>query len=450
VASVELADNEPRTDDPEDTGADSSSAIDDANTPTKPKYPWWLKAGIIAGSVLVAVAGGGLALVYGLTSRYENKVARQDILEGVPMAEIGDGNQPMNFLVLGSDSRQKQETQALDQTGSRSDTIMIVHVNRAKTGAFIVSIPRDSYVDIPAEGGWRGGKNKINAALAYGGANLAAKTVYNLTKVPLNGAMIVNFDGVHKMVEAVGGVNVCTPFAVKSSFSSRFWDVGCHDMTPAEAEEFMRQRYNVPGGDFGRIKNQQNVIKGLMKKVTSTDILTNPIKLDNLISTAAESLTVDQNMNLRDLVFALKGINPNSVKFATAPALGTMTTDAGSSVELDMPGVAELFQAVLDDKTDEWLAAHPQSDVASIGRSGTGQPVTNPTATDPPPADQPPTGPGPEPTTEPTPEPTVDPTPDPTPEPTPEPTPDPTPEPTPSDPTPDPTPTDPPVDPPPP
>jgi LCP family protein required for cell wall assembly len=450
VASVELADDEPRTDDPDDMGVDSSTAIDDATTPAKPKFPWWLKAGIIVGSVLLAVAGGGLALVYGLTSRYENKVARQDILEGVPMAEI-DENQPMNFLVLGSDSRAKQETQALDQTGSRSDTIMIVHVNRARSGAFIVSIPRDSYVDIPAEGGWRGGKNKINAALAYGGANLAAKTVYNLTQVPLNGAMIVNFDGVHKMVEAVGGVNVCTPFAVKSSFSSRFWDVGCHDMTPAEAEEFMRQRYNVPGGDFGRIKNQQNVIKGLMKKVTSTDILTNPIKLDNLISTAAESLTVDQNMNLRDLVFALKGINPNNVKFATAPALGTMTTDAGSSVELDMPGVAELFRAVLDDKTDDWLTAHPQSEVASIGRSSN-QPAANPTASDSPPAEQPPSDPAPDPTpTEPTPEPTADPTPTPTPTPDPTPTPTPTPEPTPSDPTPtptDPPPTDPPPDPP--
>jgi anionic cell wall polymer biosynthesis LytR-Cps2A-Psr (LCP) family protein len=64
---------------------------------------------------------------------------------------------------------------------------MIVHINKGRSGAFIVSIPRDSYVDVPAGGDWRGGKNKINAALAFGGANLAAKTVYNLTKVPLNG-----------------------------------------------------------------------------------------------------------------------------------------------------------------------------------------------------------------------------------------------------------------------
>jgi LCP family protein required for cell wall assembly len=273
----------------------------------------------------------------------------------------------MNFLVLGSDSREDQETQSLDETGSRSDTIMIVHVNKAQTGAFVVSIPRDSYVDIPAAGDWGGGKNKINAALSFGGANLAAKTIYNLTKVPLNGAMLVNFDGVRKMVEAVGGVTVCTPFDVKSYFSDRFWAKGCHDMSPDEAEEFMRQRYYVPGGDFGRIKNQQNVIKGLMKKVASGDTLTNPVRLDSLISTAAESLTVDKNMNLRDLVFALKGINPDNVKFATAPHVGLETIDGiGSTVQLDMPGTQQLFQAVLDDKTDEWLAAHPQPDVATM------------------------------------------------------------------------------------
>jgi len=319
---------------------------------------------IILGSTLMVLSGGGLALVYGLAARYDGKVDRQDILEGVPQA---DGSEfGMNFLMLGSDSRADEETQSLDETGSRSDTIMIVHIKRDNSGAFIVSIPRDSYVDIPAGGDWPGGKNKINAALAFGGANLAAKTIYNLTQLPLNGAMLVNFDGVTKMVEAVGGVNVCTPFEVKSIHTGDYWGKGCHDMSPAEARDFMRQRYNIPGGDLGRIKSQQNVIKGLMKKATSTGVLINPAKLDSLLSTAAESLTVDKNMNLRDLAFALKGISPANVTFATVPIIGTMTTDAGSSVQLDEAGLNALFTAVREDKTDEWLAANPQSDIASL------------------------------------------------------------------------------------
>jgi LCP family protein required for cell wall assembly len=354
------------------TGVHTVSGQDDDASPEMPskRTPFWLKAVLILGSVLVVGALGGLALVNGLANRYESKVQREDILLDVPKAAPpaeGAGPQPLNYLVLGSDSRAEEEPSSVEATGSRSDTIMIVHINKERTGAFIVSIPRDSYVFVPPGGKWTGGKNKINSAMAFGGANLAARTVYDLTELPLDGAMIVNFEGVHRMVEAVGGVNVCTPFTVRSFFSDRVWEKGCHDMSPAEAEEFMRQRMYVPGGDFGRIKNQQNVIKGLLKKVTSGDVLTNPIKLDSLISTAAESLTVDQSLNLRDLVFAVKGINPDKVTFATAPVIGTFQTDAGSSVQLDMDGVRELFDAVRADQTDEWLAAHPQSEVASFG-----------------------------------------------------------------------------------
>jgi LCP family protein required for cell wall assembly len=327
------------------------------------KSAWWLKAAVICGAILMVISGGTLALLYGLSARYNGKVDREDILAGVP-APAGDGKRALNFLVLGSDSREGKEVEAIDETGSRSDTIMIVHINKDVTGAFIVSIPRDSYVDVPAGGNWSGGKNKINSAFAFGGANLAAKTVYNLTHVPFDGAMIINFAGIRNMVAAVGGIRVCTPFEVKSYFSPKVWGVGCHDMSPADAEEFARQRYYVPGGDFGRIKNQQNVIKGLMAKAKTSGVLTNPGKLDALLTTAAESLTVDKNLNLRDLAFLLKGIDPKNVTFATAPTLRTMKTDAGSSVELDMPGTEALFQAVLDDKTDEWLAAHPQAEIA--------------------------------------------------------------------------------------
>ncbi len=359
----DFAEDAPPSEDvaPEDTTAAGALAA-------KPrrKWPWWQKTLIIVGCVLLVVTGAGVGLSIWANQRYENRVDREDILQGVPKPPepaVGTG---LNFLVLGSDSRAGQDAESLDQTGSRSDTIMIVHVKGDGTGAVIVSIPRDSYVNVPAGGGWPGGMNKINAALAYGGANLAARTVYELTHIPLDGAMIVNFNGVHKMVSAVGGVNVCTQYEVRSFHSDRVWSVGCHDMSPEDVEEFTRQRYNVPGGDFGRIRNQQNVIRGLLKKVVSGGVLTNPLKLDALLTTAAESLTVDKNLNLRSLALAVKDISPDNVSFATVPFVGTMTTDAGSSVQLDMAGVEELFTAVREDRADQWLATHPQPDVASF------------------------------------------------------------------------------------
>ena len=338
---------------------------------TKVKSPWYLKVVLILGSILLVVSGGSLALIYGLSSRYEGKVTRDNhILDGVPQPQNVGSNGPLNYLVLGTDSRDPAGSQGLDSTGTRSDTILLVHIAKGLNSAFIVSIPRDSYIDVPAGGSWKGGKNKINAALSFGGANLAAKTVYQLTKVPLNGAMIVNFAGVQNMVNAVGGVHVCPPYDVPNYFKSDFpqynagWKKGkCYDMQGEEAEVFLRQRHDVPGGDFGRMRSQQLVMSALAQKATSAGIITNPVKLDRLLVTAAENLTVDKNLNLRSLAFQLKGISPSNIQFATVPHTSIENTAAGSSVILDMPGCAELFKAVLDDNTGPWLAAHPQKDV---------------------------------------------------------------------------------------
>jgi LCP family protein required for cell wall assembly len=315
---------------------------------------------VISGAVLAVISLGTLAIVYGVSGFYLNKVDREDILDGVPQAPVGE-NQAMTFLLLGSDSRDGQDVQSLGETGYRSDVIMLVHVKADRSGAFIVSIPRDSYVNIPAGGEWGGGQDKITHAMMYGGANLTARTVYDLTQVPLTGAMVVNFNGMQNMVSAVGGVNVCTPVAYESSFTHRWFDVGCYDLTPEEAEFWARERYNLPGADFGRIKNQQEIIKGLMKKVTSTGMLADPGGFNSLLTAAAESLTVDQSLDLRDLAFRLKDINPANVKFATAPHTGTGMVGDQSVVFLDVPAVNELFTAVREEKTDEWIAAHPES-----------------------------------------------------------------------------------------
>jgi hypothetical protein len=103
------------------------------------------------------------------------------------------------------------------------------------------------------------------------------------------------------------------------------------------------------------------VAQALAKTIAGSGMLTNPLQLDRLISIAAESVTVDQNTDLRQLILDLKDIDPTRVSFATTPWTRTMTTDAGSSVELDMPAAHELFEAVITDQTDEWLATHPQS-----------------------------------------------------------------------------------------
>jgi LCP family protein required for cell wall assembly len=244
---------------------------------------WFMLPAVAVAVTAVAISA---TLVLSLASpAIDSRVGRDDILDGIQAPT--DDDHGMNFLLLGSDSRESQENQPFDETGQRSDMIMIVHINQAKTGAFIVSIPRDSYVDIPpSPGRWDGGPNKLNAALAFGGANLAARTIYNLTKLPVNGAMLVNFEGVSNMVNAVGGVDVCPPYNVPNFFTDDYpqyagWSAGrCYEMKGEEAMVFLRQRHDLPGGDFGRIRSQQLVLKALAQKAPSSGILLNPVKLD--------------------------------------------------------------------------------------------------------------------------------------------------------------------------
>jgi len=316
---------------------------------------------------VAVLAGGALAIVEGISAYYIDKIETEDILGDIPAPEP---DEPMNFLVLGSDSRSGEDTQSLDETGSRSDVIMIVHIKADLSGAFVASIPRDSYVEIPAYGDWGGGMNKINAALSYGGASLTAKTVYNIAQIPFTGAMLINFDGVQNMVEAVGGIRACTAEAFESSFNHIWYNSGCHDLTPQEAEFWTRERYNLQGSDLGRIKKQQEIIKGLMEKVTTTGVLTDPGKIDAFLTAVAAALTVDESMNLRDLAFELKDMNLDNVRFATAPVLGTEDIMIGgvpnNVVNLDVPGTRELFDAIRNDTTDQWLAAHPQPEIPTL------------------------------------------------------------------------------------
>ncbi|WP_250037904.1 LCP family protein [Paractinoplanes maris] len=326
----------------------------------------WQKALLVL-AVLLLVLGSGLAGGgFYLYSRYDRKVARDDLLpEATGAGERRQREQnwksgPLNLLLLGSDSR-AEEAGGRSPIGERSDTIMLVHVARSRDRATIVSIPRDSYVDVPAGGSWRGGKNKINAAFAFGGAKLTAATVSKLTRVPLDGAMIADFGGVHQMVDAVRGVNVCVPYDVRSTFSEKVWPKGCHDMDGDQAEEFMRQRYEVPGGDFGRMYNQQLVVKAVIAKSARGGLLTDPGKLDALLVTAADALTVDRSLDIRRLALTVRGIKPDAITYATVPHTSAgLKTRAGSAVQLDKAKSAAMFAAIRADTIDQWLAANPQ------------------------------------------------------------------------------------------
>nr|BFE63239.1 hypothetical protein GCM10020063_077650 [Dactylosporangium thailandense] len=335
------------------------------------RLPRWQRALIITAIVLVTFVGGGTAAAFGLLSRYEGAVHHDDLMgDAAPPAAVAEEHWqggPLNFLLLGSDSRAGETGKGV-VAGERSDTIMLVHISAKRDSAVIISIPRDSYVMIPESKGRKAGMNKLNAAFAFGGAPLAVKAVSQLTGITLDGAMIASFAGIRTMVDAVGGVEVCLDFDVKSTFSDTVWKKGCQPMDGKTAEEFMRNRKSVPGGDFGRMHDQQLVVRGIINKVSQGGLLENPLALDKLLITAAQSLTIDKSIDLKTLATSVKNIRPDNVKFGTVPYSNPdLKTPAGSAVQLDEAQAKELFEAIRNDTMDAFFAAHPAPS-ATAGR----------------------------------------------------------------------------------
>jgi LCP family protein required for cell wall assembly len=316
------------------------------------------------GVVLVVLAGGSILGLRALAARYDNSVNKAPLLDPQaratsPAANVPDG--ALNYLLIGSDAR------AADPgMGQRSDTIMILHIPAGHERAYLISIPRDLLVQIPADPAtdFAGASDKINAAFEYGGAgtggaNLLSATISKLTGIRFDGAAIIDFSGFEKIVNLVGGIQVCVDQQVTSVHSARTYKVGCQQMTGSETLDYARQRYDLPNGDFDRQRHQQQILKGIVDKVSSAGVLANPIKLDQLVRAIAGTLTVDTNgASLESIVLALRGLRPDDLTGVEVPSHNE-NIDGTSYVVLDEQS-ASLFQGIQGATLPSWVAANPK------------------------------------------------------------------------------------------
>lgn len=256
----------------------------------------------------------------------------------------------INFLIMGSDSRQSGGDPTDWQAGAqRSDVLMLVQITGDKKGVNVMSIPRDSWVDIPGHG-----QAKINAAFSYGGASLAIQTVENLMGVHIDHFMVTDFTSFEKLTDSLGGVEIATAEGVKT-------------YSGEEALAFVRERYHLPRGDFDRVQRQQAWIRAIFQSVFSKSVLTDPGKLSEMISIITQYSALDDSLNfdsLLSLASGMTGLQPGGVKFFTAPFTGTGTSDDGQSiVVLDTDALAELSAAWNDDRLADYLVTHQNLDV---------------------------------------------------------------------------------------
>jgi LCP family protein required for cell wall assembly len=331
----------------------------------RPRRPRWAIALIAVGTVIILLAAGTYATLVGLGQRYDKALPKAPLLDPSARAQAANPGDaitgPLNFLMLGSDARPMDT-----ELGQRSDTIIILHIPASLDRAYLISIPRDLRVHIPADPdtGFHGSHEKINGAFSYGGGGiggfqLVSKTITELMGVKFDGAAIVDFLGFHIVVDQLGGVRMCVDEETKSIHTGVVFEPGCQHMTGWQALDYVRQRETLPNGDYDRQRHQQQFLRAILQEARNQGLVRNPVKLDQFVRSIEGSMVVDTNgVSVVDLAFALRNVTPSTIVGVRLPSHPEYI--GGISYVLADEGAPSLYQAIAQDTLDNWVTDHPE------------------------------------------------------------------------------------------
>ncbi|MGC5054138.1 LCP family protein [Micromonospora sp. DT48] len=355
--------------------------------------PRWAQVCTIFGVILMVLSGTSLVGAEALMARYEGAIGKADLFgdqAAGASARKSDIKGPLNILLVGIDPRD-------DDTLPLSDAIMVLHVPKEMDRAYLFSLPRDLYVDIPqfpkAEFG--GATTKLNAAMSFGsrvpggkpdparGFELLAITVQQVTGIKrFDAGAIINFNGFKKIVDAMGGVTMNIEREVRSEHREpngkhrkgnpngdgyigpqAVYPKGKQHLSGWQALDYVRQRYpenGVPDGDYGRQRHQQQFVKAMAAQALSADVVTNPVKLDKVLRAAGESLIFSgRGHSVIDFGLALKDIRPGNIQMIKLPG-GAVVEGGKYRGERFAPEVDDFFVALERELLDPFLLEHPK------------------------------------------------------------------------------------------
>lgn len=265
-----------------------------------------------------------------------------------------------NFLLVGLDSRSDLPTTGKGarapewkKGAQRSDTMMLLHLPEDRGKAYVVSLPRDSWVPIPGHG-----NAKLNAAFSWGGPPLLIDTVQRLTDVRVDHLMVIDWSGFKKLTDSVGGVDITIAKDIPRRGGERAWKSGRNHMDGETALAYVRERHGLPNGDLDRTKRQQNFLRALLTRTLDTGTLSNPLKLRKLLDQVTDVVSVDDrlsNADLRDLVWGMRGVRSGDMVFMNAPVAGFDQIKGQSVVLLDDNVTDLLWQAMRTDTMDDYV-----------------------------------------------------------------------------------------------
>jgi LCP family protein required for cell wall assembly len=322
--------------------------------PRGARRPWLIAISVI-GVIVLALVGGAAVFLASLAQQFDQsteKIADAFPDERVRLPEAtGPAASAQNILLLGTDSRSTLES-IDDADGNRADTMMVVHIPSDRTGATVMSIMRDSWVEIPGHG-----TAKVNAALSFGGVPLAVQTVESIIGARIDHVAIVDFEGFIGLTEALGGVTVDNAVEFDSSHREGLTlPQGSINLDGERALAFTRERYAFIDGDYQRVRNQQAFLGAILDKLLSPDTALNPARVSEVIGAIAPYLKVDAGFTAGyagGLAVEMRNVSKADVDFFTIPTLGTGTSDDGQSIVLlDNARLVQLREAFASDSLD--------------------------------------------------------------------------------------------------
>lgn len=321
-------------------------------------------AGICLALLVLGTAGAGWWFYQHLNGNI-NSVS----LNGKGGAEKADafGRTPINILVMGSDGRTSKADCKLGggcsrtgvQTGNgNADVQMVVHISADRSNATVMSIPRDTMVNVPACKDSESGQStsgyygQINSALQYGPACQVA-TIHQLTGIPIDHFVKLDFSGVVKMSDAVGGVSVCVDHNVYDTYSHLKLSKGTHTLKGEAALEFVRSRHGFgDGSDLGRTVSQHIFLSAMIRKFKSAGTLTDPTAVYDLADAATKALTVDDGLgSVKKLIGLADDVNKVPTKRMTFTTMQTAADPNDTNRVVVGAGAKALFTTIADDQS---------------------------------------------------------------------------------------------------
>ena len=333
-------------------------------------------------SIAVLAISAVSALAFGTVTASINKI---DVFSGIEKRPEKKST-AMNYLLVGSDTREglsKAELKALrvgsvaTAAGKRSDTMLLVHISKARDKAVMISIPRDTFALIP-EHTSKTGKlipavySKINSSFNWGGAPLLIQTIEEMTELKIDHYIEINFAGFARIVDSIGGVEICTKKNINDPKSHLVLEAGVHTLNGIESLKYVRTREFDGMGDIGKMQRQQAFMSAVLRKATSAGVLLNPVTMASFINSALSAVTTDSELKNSDLIALakqMKSLSTSSVRTLTVPLsdLNYYSNGVTSAVLWDPVLAPQLWTRLREDQAvvDEVVASPSPSSTKS-------------------------------------------------------------------------------------